>query len=85
MQALLYCILIYNAKDSAGFFLLRRRQKASTALGIVREYNTCIVQPPIIKYSAALIVTLFEAPSIENEAPPSPKGMELHHLKETQG
>ena len=29
--------------------------------------------------------TLFEAPSIENKAPPSPKGMELHHLKETQG
>ena len=33
------------------FFLLQRRQKASTTLGIVREYNTCIVQPPIIKYN----------------------------------
>jgi hypothetical protein len=50
------CILIYNAKASAGFFfLLQRRQKASTTLGIVREYNTCIAQPPIMNTQAALL------------------------------
>ena len=37
------------------------------------------------KTQAALVVTLFETPPNENKAPPSPKGMELHHLKEIQG
>ncbi len=34
--------LMYNAKSSAGFHT-SAMSKASTTLGIVREYNTCII------------------------------------------
>ena len=42
MQALLYCILIYNVKSSAGFLTsLKKNKKASTVLCIVYE-NTLL-------------------------------------------
>jgi hypothetical protein len=59
------CILIFNsfnldihriwnkAKSSAGF-RTSAMFKASTTLGFIWDYNTCIVQPPIIKYSSCI-------------------------------
>ena len=54
-------------------------------LTTIMKYTCCISFGHYNKKTqAALVVTLFETPPNENKAPPSPKGMELHHLKKTQ-
>ena len=59
------CILIFNSfnldihwiwnntKSSVGF-RTSAMFKASTTLGFIWDNNTCIVQPPIIKYSSCI-------------------------------
>jgi hypothetical protein len=42
-----------NAKSSAGF-RTSAMFKTSTTLGFIWDNNTCIVQPPIIKYSSCI-------------------------------